>query len=243
MPSPTGIAVPASFLRLTERTRGAVFVPTDVMDLLGHGMTTYAELARLVDTGWCFRLARGRYATIDPVVRLIPSLDEGLRPFRATCFYPVLQRAVGGIARVYEDRLFGIVLYGSAARGELGPESDLDLIAFVDDLASRTEFAVDEASRAGASAEVLVVEQWERNGHYHLPSVLPATARAFDTPGPIMLDIVADARVLFDPRGRVRAGFDRLRRKFSRSGVRRRRTRQGAPYWEFGTLFRAGAVT
>lgn len=35
------------------------------------------------------------------------------------------------LARAYGDRLRGVVLYGSAARNEAGPESDLDLIVLL----------------------------------------------------------------------------------------------------------------
>lgn len=45
---------------------------------------------------------------------------------------PVLRRAKAGLQEVYGDRLAGIVLYGSRARGDNRPDSDYDLIALIE---------------------------------------------------------------------------------------------------------------
>lgn len=37
------------------------------------------------------------------------------------------------LAAVHGDRLRGVVLYGSQARGEAGPESDIDVLVLLDD--------------------------------------------------------------------------------------------------------------
>jgi predicted nucleotidyltransferase len=44
---------------------------------------------------------------------------------------PVLRRAKEGLRRIYGERLAGIVLYGSRARGDQRPDSDYDLIALI----------------------------------------------------------------------------------------------------------------
>jgi predicted nucleotidyltransferase len=41
---------------------------------------------------------------------------------------PILQRCVATIKVAYSERLEGIVLYGSCARGEESSESDIDLL-------------------------------------------------------------------------------------------------------------------
>ena len=104
MPAPGSLSVPASFLRIEERTHGEPFSPARVETLLGKGPKCYLELSRLTRLGWLLRLSRGRYATVDPVVRLIPGLERSVAAFRSKCFFPVLQRAVGAIVRVYSGR-------------------------------------------------------------------------------------------------------------------------------------------
>ena len=41
---------------------------------------------------------------------------------------PLLKRCSQAIRKAYPGRLAGIVLYGSVARGEDGPESDIDIL-------------------------------------------------------------------------------------------------------------------
>lgn len=235
MARPTGLAIPSSFLRLEARTRGAVFTPSEVEDTLGGGPTAYAELARLTDLGWLVRLARGRYATMDAIVRLTAGAEVGLDPFRSKCFYAILHRAVGSAIRVLTGRLDGIILYGSAARGELGPESDLDLMLVVDEVPVSAFEEVRQTGPIGRSVGALIVEEWERAGHYHAVQVVEATPRAFERPGDLMLGVAEDGRILFDPRGRVGTSLRRLRARYRRHRVRRRRLAAGDYYWELGT--------
>ncbi len=44
---------------------------------------------------------------------------------------PLIRRCAEIIRKVYGDRLAGIVLYGSVARGDDGPESDIDILVLL----------------------------------------------------------------------------------------------------------------
>jgi len=50
---------------------------------------------------------------------------------------PVVKKA---LVQRYGDRLRGILLYGSRARGDFGPDSDYDLVVLLDLLNARTGF-------------------------------------------------------------------------------------------------------
>ncbi len=45
---------------------------------------------------------------------------------------PLLKRCAEAIRKAYPDRLAGIVLYGSVARGDDTPESDVDILVLID---------------------------------------------------------------------------------------------------------------
>ncbi len=46
---------------------------------------------------------------------------------------PLIRRCAEAIRKAYGPRLAGIVLYGSVARGDDGPESDVDLLVLLDE--------------------------------------------------------------------------------------------------------------
>ncbi|MGI0067945.1 MAG: nucleotidyltransferase domain-containing protein, partial [Thermoplasmata archaeon] len=220
MPLPPRLVVPGSFLAVEKTTRGDPFSPRDMEVVLGRGMKTYIELARLVRLGWLFRLGRGRYATIDPIVRWHSDVADALRPLRSACFYPILERTVGGILRVYSGRLLGIVLFGSASRQSARPTSDIDLAVIAHDLPADRRDDLRERAAASRTAEALTVEEWERVRHYHVPSLMSVPVEAFYDPGRVMLGVVSDGRILYDPDRVVVKGFAKLRQKFRGAGVR-----------------------
>lgn len=58
--------------------------------------------------------------------------EPAARP--ATADDPVLRAAVAAVRAHYGDRVERIVLFGSRARGDQGPESDYDVAVFLKDL-------------------------------------------------------------------------------------------------------------
>jgi len=44
----------------------------------------------------------------------------------------VLKQVRGRLEQAFGDRLRGIILYGSEVRGEAGPDSDIDLLVFLE---------------------------------------------------------------------------------------------------------------
>jgi len=136
------------------------------------------------------------------------------------------RRLVEAFRRVFGDRLVALILFGSYARREARPESDIDLLVVVDDsLSDRLEVhkLIDcveddmrdlfEALRSKGFSPVLS------------PHVLTLSqARAFR---PLYLDMVFDARILYDPHGFAKNLLDRVRRALERVGVERRRLFRG----------------
>jgi len=48
----------------------------------------------------------------------------------------VAELAASGLRELYADRLAGVLLYGSQARGDAGPESDIDLLVILSEMQS-----------------------------------------------------------------------------------------------------------
>jgi len=95
---------------------------------------------------------------------------------------PVLMRFRGAVTEIYGDRVERVVLFGSRARGEAGPDSDYDVAVFLRGMADR--FA--EMNRlADLSTHIL-----EETGEFI--HAMPYRAGSYDERTPLMHEIRAD---------------------------------------------------
>lgn len=132
------------------------------------------------------RTGRAVVVSANPAHVLYSALASLFRA-EATAFVPVAEAFAESLP---SQGLSGVVLYGSVARGEAGPRSDVDVLVVVDDLrraaAIRTAAAA-MTDRVDANVVPLVLTRAE----------VDRRLRAFD---PLLLTIAAEGRRL---RGRV----------------------------------------
>ena len=105
------------------------------------------------------------------------ALDSAVNSQPPSAGDPVLAELVRRLIDVYHP--LRIYLFGSAARGDAGPDSDFDLMVVV---ADATPAALRDSSRAyraiwqlGAASDVLVWTRAEFDGRLPLRASLPAT--------------------------------------------------------------------
>jgi predicted nucleotidyltransferase len=90
---------------------------------------------------------------------------------------PILDEIIRRLVEAFQPER--IYLFGSKARGEMGPDSDYDLMVIVPDDApperkqSRLAYKVLRGTRT--AADVLVWTRQAFNSRLHLPASLPAT--------------------------------------------------------------------
>ncbi len=93
---------------------------------------------------------------------------------------PVLTRFRAALERAYGSRLERVILYGSRARGDAGPESDYDVAVFLRDMPDR---AIELNRLADLGTDVL----YETGELVH---AMPYVASAYDDPRmPLMHEI------------------------------------------------------
>ena len=99
----------------------------------------------------------------------------------------VAEIAASELRDLYDDRLVRVVLYGSQARGEAGPESDIDLLVVLHDMDSPWE-------ELRHMDELL----WRLSSEYDVTlSALPVTEKQFDQSGkPVLIEARSHGQTL-----------------------------------------------
>jgi len=132
----------------------------------------------------------------------------------------IVNRLLRELHEQYGDRLLSVALFGSVARGTQREDSDIDFLVVARDL---------PRGRAARVAEFLPVEEhlesWLAAPRSDLLAV--ALSPVFKTPdeveagSPLFLDMVEDARILYDRDDLLHNRLERLRDRLAELGSRR----------------------
>jgi hypothetical protein len=144
----------------------------------------------------------------------------------------------GACEQVYGPRLKSLAVFGSVARGTPRPDSDIDLLLVVDDLPAGRSARMAEFDRVDAKLAPLLAQVRSEGVHTALSPVLKTPAEL--AAGSLLyLDMVDQARILFDGDGLLRRHLDNLGRRLAAMGARRV-AKGGSYYWELAPGFRWG---
>lgn len=142
--------------------------------------------------------------------------------------------------RHYGDRLVSVVVFGSMGRGTPRPDSDLDVLIVADQLPHGRMARVVQFAPVEAALEDHVAQG--RSAGF-----TTECAPVFKTPdevragSPLFLDMVEDARILYDRDGFFAGALDRLRARLSELGARRV-WRGNAWFWDLKPDYQPGEV-
>jgi len=123
-------------------------------------------------------------------------------------------------ADFYGPRLVSLAVYGSVGRGVMNPDSDIDLLLVVDPLPDGRIKRVEEFAAVEMAMREDLAEAQAAGIHTELSPVFK-TPREVRIGSPLFLDMVEDARILFDRDGFFREELGRLRARLARLGARR----------------------
>jgi len=161
---------------------------------------------------------------------------------------PELNAALRALAEAYVaalrehwgDALVSAVLFGSVARGEAGPASDVDLLLVMEALPRGRLARHRYLEPADAAVEPLLEALRGKGVYADLSPILKTPAEAAK-PVPLYLDLTEDAVVLYDRDGFFQGVLQRLRDSLRRLGARRLRLGT-VRYWELKPDYRPGDV-
>jgi len=132
----------------------------------------------------------------------------------------LLTDLVAGCQRHYGPQLAAVAVFGSIGRGTARPDSDLDVLVVADGLPDgRVARAAD--FEAVESALATAVGEARRAGLAAWVSPVLKTPAEIEHGSPLLLDMVDDARILYDRDQFLERALAALRARLDRLGARR----------------------
>ena len=157
-------------------------------------------------------------------------------------YKPLLDRFVHHVQAAWGENVVSIVLYGSVARGEAGPESDVDMLLILEEASPiyrerlRSLFPILRQLRKQSCWRAL-----EDQGVFPSLSVLVLSREEADQNRCLYLDMIEEARVLVDRDSFFEGRLNVLQSRLRELGAKKVR-RDGAWYWDLKPELRLGEV-
>lgn len=153
----------------------------------------------------------------------------------------LLEALTRALREFFQDNLVSVVLFGSVARGEAGELSDVDLLIVCEELPGSRWKRYALFNQALAALKGRLEDLAREHYHPEFRPILKTRAEA-EARTPLYLDMVEDARVLYDRDGFFSGVLDGLRRRLAQLGARRVYLEDGSWYWDLKPDYRFGEI-
>jgi len=134
----------------------------------------------------------------------------------------------------YGERLVSLAVFGSVGRGTARPDSDVDLVLIVRDLPNGRIARVREFAPIEVALEIATKD------HIELSPVFK-TPKEIANGSPLLLDMIEDARILFDRNDFFKNTLNGLKERLQRLGARRI-WRGNIWYWDLKPDYKQGEI-
>lgn len=156
-------------------------------------------------------------------------------------FKELEERLLTEIKSFYGERLVSVVIYGSVARETQTFDSDLDLLIIAKGLPTGRMKRIREFDPIEERLEPFLKLLREKDGINTYLSTLIKSPEEAERGSPLFLDMVEDAKILFDRNGFFNGVLERLRRRLKELGAKRI-WRGNAWYWDLKPDYKPGDV-
>ncbi len=163
------------------------------------------------------------------------NLAQVPEPYRS-----ILLKLVEVLELRFGDDLVSVVLFGSVARGEARPDSDVDLIIVIRNL-PRGRFRRQDLFMEVEKELEPLLKELEEQGYYIEFSPILKTPEEASKVVPLYLDLVEDAVLLYDRDDFFRNILENLRRRLRELGAERVKFGK-LWYWRLKRDYRFGEV-
>ena len=140
-----------------------------------------------------------------------------------------LEKVVQGLLRVHGSKIISVALFGNAARGEEDERSDMNFIVVVRELPSSLERRyllyepIYEALNKGAEdiRDITILDVDESDIFNDKLEV-----------GPLLMNIAWDAKIIYDPEGKLLKFVNTVKRLVEAAGLDRYKTNESKYGWK-----------
>ena len=155
-------------------------------------------------------------------------------------FRELEERLLFGIKSLYGVRLVSVVVFGSAARGTHGFDSDIDLLIIAKNLPRGRIKRIREFETVEDKIDPFLDSLRKKGINTYISAIIKSPEEA-DRRSPLFLDMVEDARILFDREDFFSEILERLKKRLKQLGAKRI-WRGDTWYWDLKPDYKAGDV-
>ncbi len=145
------------------------------------------------------------------------------------------------LEKILKNNLISVLLFGSAARGEAGEGSDIDILVVSEKFGKRGRFEVFNVIENDLKASDEYLELKE-NKLGTLISPVPLTPSEVEKNPSILLDIVMDGIMLYDVDDFIVNKMKSMRKKLKKMGSKRIFLDDKRYYWDLKPDYKLGEV-
>lgn len=158
-----------------------------------------------------------------------------------TIYETLLKKVLNEIRIHLEKNLISVVLYGSMARGEVTKDSDIDLLIISDNLPKERSRRQDMFMEMEKESDKEVKKIYEKWGCYPYISPILKTKDDARNFSPLYLDMVTDAKILYDKDDFFKNILEKLRLELK--SLNARKITVGKKwYWDLKPDYKFGEV-
>ncbi len=166
---------------------------------------------------------------------------EYLKKMLKEKFEELEKRLLSEIRSFYGDRLVSVVIFGSVARETQNFDSDLDVLIIAEELPKGRMKRIGEFQTVEEKIDPFLESLRKENGINTYISAIIKSPEETEKGSPLFLDMVEDAKILFDRDGFFGKRLDRLRKRLKELGSKRI-WKGNAWYWDLKPDYKPGEI-
>lgn len=153
----------------------------------------------------------------------------------------LLKKTVDEMKRYFDKNLVSVVLYGSLARGDVKKDSDIDLLVIFEDLPKERLKRQDIFMTMEREVDEEIKRIYEKWGCYPCISPVLKTKEEAKILSPLYLDMVTDARIVYDKADFFRGILEKLRMALKALNAKKKKVGKKW-YWDLKPDYTFGEV-